>query len=589
MQQPFPFYKEEINSLNSELINLKRQLRATSILRLLTFLSISLSIYFAITNSNLFFGASFLLIVLFVYLITKHTQLQQQKRLTDAKLTINKTEVDVLEGRYSHLDNGKEFINPAHYFSNDIDLFGIGSFFQYINRTATSEGKKLLANILTSNDIHAIEERQEVVKELALKAKWRQHFSAVAGLIQTKTAIPIIVKWVHTYQQKLPSFLILFSYVFSVTSLVLIGLLTFSIIPFSVVLIWFIIGLFITAFYIKNIQELATETTRAKETFNQYYQLLAQIENEAFTNSTLKNKQEKIKQKNKKASTIFKEFSKNLDAFDQRNNVIIAVFGNGLFLWDIRNTIKIEKWITTYKNTIEEWFSVVSFFDAQNSLANFVFNKPDYIFPTITNEKAVLNAINLGHPLLDATKRIDNDFVIDNEHFFIVTGANMAGKSTFLRAISLAIVMSNTGLPICTEKAMYNPTKLITSMRTSDSLSDDESYFYAELKRLKFIVNEIKTENYFIILDEILKGTNSKDKAIGSKKFIEKLNKSQSTGIIATHDVSLCDLATEYSTIENYYFDAEIINNELHFDYKMKNGVCKNMNASFLLQKMEII
>ena len=589
MQQPFPFYKEEINSLNSELINLKRQLRTTSILRLLTFLSISLSIYFAITNSNLFFGASFLLIVLFVYLITKHTQLQQQKRLTDAKLTINKTEVDVLEGRYSHLDNGKEFINPAHYFSNDIDLFGIGSFFQYINRTATSEGKKLLANILTSNDIHAIEERQEVVKELALKAKWRQHFSAVAGLIQTKTAIPIIVKWVHTYQQKLPSFLILFSYVFSVTSLVLIGLLTFSIIPFSVVLIWFIIGLFITAFYIKNIQELATETTRAKETFNQYYQLLAQIENEAFTNSTLKNKQEKIKQKNKKASTIFKEFSKNLDAFDQRNNVIIAVFGNGLFLWDIRNTIKIEKWITTYKNTIEEWFSVVSFFDAQNSLANFVFNKPDYIFPTITNEKAVLNAINLGHPLLDATKRIDNDFVIDNEHFFIVTGANMAGKSTFLRAISLAIVMSNTGLPICTEKAIYNPTKLITSMRTSDSLSDDESYFYAELKRLKFIVNEIKTENYFIILDEILKGTNSKDKAIGSKKFIEKLNKSQSTGIIATHDVSLCDLATEYSTIENYYFDAEIIDNELHFDYKMKNGVCKNMNASFLLQKMEII
>lgn len=589
MQQPFPFYKEEINSLNSELINLKRQLRTTSILRLLTFLSISLSIYFAITNSNLFFGASFLLIVLFVYLITKHTQLQQQKRLTDAKLAINKTEIDVLKGKYTHLDSGKEFINPEHYFSNDIDLFGIGSFFQYINRTATSEGKKLLANILTSNGIHTIEERQEVIKELSLKAKWRQHFSAVASLIQTKTAIPIIVKWVHTYQQKLPSFLILFSYVFSVISLVLIGLLTFSITPFSVVLIWFIIGLFITAFYIKNIQELATETTRAKETFNQYYQLLAQIENETFTNSTLKNKQEKIKQKNKKASTIFKEFSKNLDAFDQRNNVIIAVFGNGLFLWDIRNTIKIEKWITTYRNTIEEWFSVVSYFDAQNSLANFVFNKPNYIFPTITKEKAVLNAINLGHPLLNATKRIDNDFVIDNEHFFIVTGANMAGKSTFLRAVSLAIVMSNTGLPICTEKAMYNPTKLITSMRTSDSLSDDESYFYAELKRLKFIVNEIKTENYFIILDEILKGTNSKDKAIGSKKFIEKLNKSQSTGIIATHDVSLCDLATEYSTIENYYFDAEIIDNELHFDYKMKNGVCKNMNASFLLQKMEII
>ena len=165
----------------------------------------------------------------------------------------------------------------------------------------------------------------------------------------------------------------------------------------------------------------------------------------------------------------------------------------------------------------------------------------------------------------------------------------MAGKSTFLRAVSLAIVMSNNGLPICAEKVKYNPVKLITSMRTSDSLSDDESYFYAELKRLKFIVNKIKTENYFIILDEILKGTNSKDKAIGSKKFVEKLNNSKSTGIIATHDVSLCELSTEYQTIENYYFDAEIIDNELNFDYKMKNGVCKNMNASFLLKKMEII
>ena len=317
--------------------------------------------------------------------------------------------------------------------------------------------------------------------------------------------------------------------------------------------------------------------------------MLAQIESEEFTNSTLKDKQKIIQLKNKKASDIFKEFSKILDAFDQRNNVIIAVIGNGLFLWDIRNTFKIEKWISTYKNTVEEWFSVVSFFDAQNSLANFSFNKPKYIFPTISNEKSVLNSINLGHPLLDTSKRIDNDFSVNQEQFFIVTGANMAGKSTFLRTVSLAIVMSNCGLPVCTNKIKYNPIKLITSMRTSDSLNDDESYFYAELKRLKFIVNEIKNENYFIILDEILKGTNSKDKAIGSKKFVEKLNKSKSTGIIATHDVSLCDLATEYPTIENYYFDAEIINDELHFDYKMKNGVCKNMNASFLLKKMEII
>lgn len=126
-------------------------------------------------------------------------------------------------------------------------------------------------------------------------------------------------------------------------------------------------------------------------------------------------------------------------------------------------------------------------------------------------------------------------------------------------------------------------------MRTTDSLSDDESYFFSELKRLKFIVDEIKNDKYFIILDEILKGTNSTDKAIGSKKFIEKLVGSRSTGIIATHDLSLCEVAEELPQVKNYYFDAEIVNNELNFDYQFKKGICQNMNASFLLKKMEIV
>ena len=589
MQQPIQFYKEEINNLNGDLTKLKKQLFSTRILRLLAFLAICFSTYIAITKNNLLFSVSFISVLIFLFLIVKHTQLKRKKNLVAAKLHINKTEIRVLNGDFADLENGEEFTNPEHYFSNDIDLFGAGSFFQYINRTATNDGRKLLADTLTSNHIKNIEERQQTTKELSSKVKWRQHFTAVANLIHTKTATTTIVSWIHSYQQKINSFFTVFSLVFSVISLILIGLLSFKIVPFSIVLIWFFIGLIITSFFFKNVQKLATETSKVKETFNQYHQLLELIENEDFSDPTLKDKQEKIKLKLKKASTIFKEFSKKLDAFDQRNNILIAVVGNGLFLWDTRNAAKIEKWILTYKNTVEEWFKVVAFFDAQNSLANFVFNKPNYVFPTITSEKTTLNTVNLGHPLLDATKRIDNDFVIDNEQFFIVTGANMAGKSTFLRTVSLAIVMANCGLPICAEKIKYSPIKLITSMRTSDSLNDDESYFYAELKRLKFIVNEIKTENYFIILDEILKGTNSKDKAIGSKKFVEKLNKSKSTGIIATHDVSLCDLATEYTTIKNYYFDAEIINNELHFDYKMKNGVCKNMNASFLLKKMEIV
>jgi len=316
---------------------------------------------------------------------------------------------------------------------------------------------------------------------------------------------------------------------------------------------------------------------------------LNQIENEIFSSKELQEKQNQIKSNGKKASLIFKEFSKSLDALDNRNNLISAIFGNGLFLLDLKNSYKVEKWISEHANKVSDWFEVVSFFDAYNSLGNFAFNHPEFVFPEIIKNGPVINATQLGHPLLNKTKRVDSDLLIDNEQFFIVTGANMAGKSTFLRTVSLHIVMANVGLPVCSKSSQYFPVKLITSMRTNDSLSEESSYFFSELKRLKYIVEAIKKEPYFIVLDEILKGTNSTDKAIGSKKFVEKLVASNATGIIATHDLSLCEIEKELNEVKNYFFDAEIINDELYFDYTLKQGVCKNMNASFLLKKMDII
>ena len=303
----------------------------------------------------------------------------------------------------------------------------------------------------------------------------------------------------------------------------------------------------------------------------------------------LQQKQKQIQSGDKRASQIFKVFSKSLDALDNRNNLIGAIFGNGYFLADIKNSYQIEQWIAKYGHKVSDWFEVVSFFDAYNSLGNYAYNHPEFVFPKIVNDEAIIKASGLGHPLLKKEKRVDSNLIIDNEQFFIATGANMAGKSTFLRTVSLHIVMANVGLPICAKSSQYSPVKLITSMRTSDSLTDDSSYFFSELTRLKFIVDTIQKEPYFIILDEILKGTNSTDKAIGSRKFVEKLVASNATGIIATHDLSLCEISKELDDVKNYYFDAEIINDELYFDYTLKQGVCQNMNASFLLKKMNIV
>jgi len=351
----------------------------------------------------------------------------------------------------------------------------------------------------------------------------------------------------------------------------------------------FLVGLLITGLYVKKINQLSFDTGKVQSTFQQYQKLILEIENIEFQSVLLKEKRAAILNQSEKTSDILNEFSKILGALDQRNNMIFGLLGNGFFLWDIYQSYKIEKWIATHKTKVEGWFSTIAFFDAYNSLANFSHNHPNYVYPTITNDGIVLKSSGAGHPLLNPDKIVLNDIDISNEQFFIITGANMAGKSTFLRTVSLQIVMANIGLPVCAKHVNYNPIKLITSMRTTDSLTDDESYFFSELKRLRFIVDEIKTDRYFIVLDEILKGTNSTDKAIGSRKFVEKLIGSKATGIIATHDLSLCEAADDLEQVKNHYFDAEIIDDELHFDYKFKNGICQNMNASFLLKKMQIV
>ncbi|WP_347173328.1 MutS-related protein [Polaribacter uvawellassae] len=589
MTNPIQFYTQEKSKLEGELISLKKQLFNISAFRFVVFFTTSFGVYFFFGKGLIVSIVAIVGSIIFAFLLVKNAKLQTEKEILISKIKINSTEIAVLNGDYKDLKPGNEFVDPHHFYSNDIDLFGKGSFFQYSNRTATEEGEQAYANLLTENNIDQIKEKQKAVIELAEKVKWRQHFSAIAGLVKVQFSSKSILNYIKKYESVLPHYFKNSVKVFSSISIVLILLVSLSVVPFTILVFWFFFGLFISASQIKKTNHIYNQSSKAKETFKQYYQLLSEIELQSFSSKVLIENQQKLQSEKEKASVIFQKFSRILDSFDQRNNILIGIVGNALFLWDIQNAIKVEKWISNYKHTAESWFKVIAFFDVQNTLANFSYNHPTFVMPIINKNSAVIKAVQLGHPLLNSEKRIDNDFVIDKEQFFIVTGANMAGKSTFLRTVSLTVVMSNVGLPVCAKRIEYNPIKLITSMRTSDSLADDESYFYSELKRLKFIVDTIETEDYFIILDEILKGTNSKDKAIGSKKFVEKLSNSKSTGIIATHDVSLCELEDEFKNVENYFFDAQIHKDELHFDYKLNKGVCKNMNASFLLKKMEII
>lgn len=593
MSQPLQFYIAEKEFFVKELGAVNSRLMNSSIFRLLVFCALIGVIYFFYNATNILVPALVAGVVLFIYLVSRHTDLNHKKNKLETLIGINQTEIAVLKGDVSKLDTGSEFENQLHEFSYDIDLFGKGSFFQYLNRTVIPSGKELLAKTITANDILNIEQKQEAIIDLSERPKWRQNFSATGSLVSVEIASSKIIGWLKEHDRFVPNSMRFLPTAFSIISVVIFVLNYLAIVPLSVTTVWFFIGLGITGVYLKKINKFYHNANKAKDTFRQYHQLLGLIETEAFSSQILKQRQQEIKTESKKASQIFQEFSKKIDAFDQRNNMLIGVLANAFALRDLQLCYKIEQWISMYQGQVENWFEVIAFFDSQNSLGNYSFNHPGHTVPKISQEEFIIRATQLGHPLISEGKRIDNDFTISSEEFFIITGANMAGKSTFLRTVSLSIVMANAGLPVCASEYNYHPIKLITSMRTSDSLTDDESYFFSELKRLKFIIDEVNPEGkagaYFIILDEILKGTNSTDKAIGSRKFVERLVSSNSTGIIATHDLSLCEISKELSEVKNYYFDAEIVNDELYFDYTFKEGICKNMNASFLLKKMEII
>ncbi|HUH46539.1 MAG TPA: hypothetical protein VLZ54_05245 [Arenibacter sp.] len=589
MDHLLAFYRNRITLQEVLLRKVRKQLWVSSILRLVVFLMAALSVYFLFGNTEWVVGIVILTVILFLFLVSKHTDLQYKRDKFLALIHINETEIQILQRRFHHLPDGAEFKDVNHVFAQDIDLFGKGSFYQYANRTALSQGSRMLAELLMENTTEHIVEKQSGIKELSQMPDWRQEFSAVASLVRADASANSIIKWLGAYTSFVPKAMRYIPNLFSLLSLGCVAGFLLGLLPGLPIIVVLIVGILITGFFFKNTSKLASDTNQLHNTFRQYQKLIFKIEEISFASDFLRIKREAMITQEQQASKILKEFSDILGALDQRNNMIVGLLGNGFLLWDLRQGYKLERWIAKHGSQVGQWFDTVAFFDAYNSFGNFAYNHPAYTFPKLIDDGIVLKSDQASHPLLDPQKAVPNDIHILREQFFIITGANMAGKSTFLRTVSLQIVMANVGLPVCATAVEYNPIKLITSMRTTDSLTDDESYFFSELKRLKFIVDQIKKDQYFIVLDEILKGTNSLDKASGSRKFVEKLIGSRSTGIIATHDLSLCEVSGDLPQVKNYYFDAEIVDDELYFDYTFKPGVCQNMNASFLLKKMGIV
>ncbi|MGX1025023.1 MutS-related protein [Psychroflexus sp. MBR-150] len=584
------FYSSQIEQYHQSIKVLKRKLLYISLVRIAVFVIIAIGIYFLWSSINIVVLLVLVFAGLFIFLIKKQLKLKNELKKIRLLVTINKNEILALKGDISHFKNGSAYKDSTHAFADDIDLFGEHSFFQFINRTALIQGEIKLAKYLKSNSISNISNKQKAVQELSNLIKFRQNFTAEALALDKQDRSEEILKTLSTHRNFIPKYFNILSILFSLISISVLSLFIFDFINFKQVLLWFFIGLGLTGIYLKKINVLSLTTAKAQNLFRQYQKLIQAIEAQSFKSQNLNFKQSLLKSDQRQASQFMKSFSQHIDALEQRQNMMLGVVLNAFFLWDIRQCLKIERWLDQHKNELKAWFDVIAYFDAQNSLANLAYNQTEFVFPKINlSDSYIIECESATHPLIPDKQAVRNSFAIQDNEFLIITGANMAGKSTFLRTVSLMIVMANIGLPVCAKSCLYRPIKLITSMRTSDSLTDDSSYFFSELTRLKTIVEHLKNDSYFVILDEILKGTNSHDKAKGSKQFIKKLASTNSTGIVATHDLSLCSLSKKLENVKNYYFDAQIIDDELYFDYSLKEGVCQNMNASFLLKKMGIV
>lgn len=593
---PENHYTERLSLTEGQLQQVKKQIFRISMLRLALFIAGIAGLYFFFNQTTLLIICICLTFLPLFILVKIHNRFFIRKEWLETQARIIQEELQALSGDYSSFEDGKEYVNPEHPYSFDLDIFGRRSLFQSINRTCTFFGKNRLAKWL-QNHLHektSIEKRQEMVREISEHTLFREQFR-VAGLvhhgqssdgekIQAWSQSPaqyLHAGWVKAFIWGVP----VINSLLLITSLA--GWTSFSWLGLS-------FGIFLVLSFgiIKRATYIQETYGKQLKSLNGYARLIALAKAENWKSAGMQELMERFNLNGQSPIQALQQLSKELDRLDLRNNQFLYVLLEGSIFFQLQEIVRIERWKVRYGQHISEWLETVGELDALCSLGTFAYNHPQYTYPELTEKPFCFLGTQMGHPLMPASQCVKNDATIPSRPFFlIITGANMAGKSTYLRTIGVNYLLACIGAPVCCERLKLYPNQLITSLRTSDSLSNNESYFFAELKRLKRIIDLLNQgQQLFIILDEILKGTNSMDKQKGSFDLIRQFMQLKANGIIATHDLLLGSLIKQFpEEIRNYCFEADIKENELTFSYKLREGVAQNMNACFLMKKMGII
>ncbi len=593
---PGQFFGEQVEKYGKQLLQVKKSIRQVALLRIFSFLLTILGVYLTAGHSLLSVAvvavAGFSLFGFFVF---RHYRLFQKKKQVEKLLDINENELRLFRLDTSRQPEGAAWLDMTHPFAADLDVFGKRSLFQLLDRSASMPGRQKLARTLLFPEQRSerIRQRQEAIAELAGKPHWRQAFQAMGGPNGNHgDSVAGLLQWAASpetfFDRPVLRILLVITPLLGFADVALISL---GVLPFSSFLLFLVLPFAVLAPRQGKINKTFNRLGRKTFFLQQYARLFKIMEQGGFRSEILLNARKILTEGKSSAFYAIDKLSGISKVFDYRLNMLAGIFLNAFFLWDILQCLRLERWKKQYGEELPLWFDALAKVDELCSLAGFAFQHPEAVYPDIRQEGFTVSGDNLKHPFIDPSKCVGNPVKTEGwGQFQVITGANMAGKSTYLRTVGVALLLAMTGAPVPADRFVFTPVTLFTGIKTSDSLQDGESYFFAELKRLKEIIVRLeKGEKLFIILDEVLRGTNSTDKQKGSKALLRRFIRLKASGIIATHDLSLGKLADEFpENIENKRFEVEIEGDRMQFDYRLKEGVSQNLNASYLMEKMGI-
>jgi Ca2+/Na+ antiporter len=591
---PSEIYHQRTDRFRQQAEKLQKLENQLSIARLISFLS-GLILFFALISVNISGAviALLLCLIVFAWLVKYHSRIEKQKEFSRFLETINHLEGRCLQGQFFEYPSGAEHINRDHPNSYDLDLFGHASLFQYMNRTTSKPAADMLASWLKSPaSISEIELRQQAFNELGPEIDWRQKLIALGYTNKNAQADPReLILWINGNNYFIDrKFLKAFTYGLIALGFISTALVVAYSLPAGLLIPVFGINFLFYFFQGKNINRLHGQVGRSSGMLESYSSTIQLIESRTFSATKLRTLHQVFSNETG-ASRSIGRLSKLVSRLDVRLNVMVAIPLNLLFFWDILCCFALENWKVKYRTALPKWFDAMAEFECLSSIANMSYNNPEWTTPVVVPDYFTFKAENAGHPLIPESRRISNTLEIPGDgRTVLVTGSNMSGKSTFLRTCGVNCVLAFAGAPVCASSFRVSHVKVYSSMRISDSLEDNTSSFYAELKRLSAMIKEAEhNQKVFLLLDEILRGTNSNDRHTGSVALIKQLIDYGTVAIVATHDLKLAELAGEMpGKIDNYHFDVKIDGEELYFDYMLNKGICTSMNASILMKKMGI-